>query len=113
MVRQFCRDAHRKGGAQPLDARGVAFAVVNHLFFRGNAKTWSSRDIMLRLAVTSVWAPTRSHNSSNVTSGCCFTSARMTAAHAFKARCRPPANGKAATLPVSRQRFTHLSRSTR
>lgn len=41
--------------------------------------------------------------------GLALAEARMMVVHPFKVRRRPPANGKAATLPVWRQRFTHLS----
>src|SRR6266852_7078987 len=95
---------------QALHARRLPLAVVERLFFRGSPKTCNVRHIMLGLAATPWASTTRSHSSANVTSDCCLTAARMKASQAWSVRPGPRPGGKAAQLPVSRQRYHHFSR---
>jgi hypothetical protein len=83
---------------------------VERLFFRGKSKICSSRHIMLWLTRKPFASWTRSHNSANVTSGCFLTSARMILSAAWSFRLGPEWTGKAAQLPVSRQRYHHFSK---
>ena len=94
---------------QGFYSRRLALAVVERLFLTGSFKICNSRHIMLGLT-RKLWASwTRSHNSTSVTSGRFFTSARMSLSADCRVRLGPWAAGKAAQLPVSRQRYHHFS----
>jgi hypothetical protein len=96
-------------GPQLFHPRGFPLAIGKRLFFRGKFKIFNSRLIMLGLAVR-VWrACTRSHNSSNVASGCFLRAPRMTFSHTSRVRGGPPVAGQAAQLPVVWYRAHHLS----
>lgn len=87
----------------------LALTVVERLFFSGKSRICSSRHIMLWLTRKPFASWTRSHNSANVTSACFLTSARMILLAACSFRLGPELVGKAAQLPVSRQRYHHFS----
>ena len=87
----------------------LALAVVERLFFRGKFKSCSSRHIMLELTTQPLASLTRSHNSLSVASGRFLTSARIKLSAACRVRSGPWLRGKAAQLPVSRQRYHHFS----
>src|SRR6266508_4168389 len=89
--------------------RRLALAIVERLFFRGKFKIFSSRHIMLGLTVKPSASLTRSHNSLSVASGRFLTSARIKLSATCRVRSGPWRSGKAAQLPVSRQRYHHFS----
>ena len=95
--------------SEASDAGRVPLAIVERLFFRGRCNCCNSRHIVLGLTSTSAILATRAHSSRRVRSGCCLTSARMTAAQSCSARVGPCAGGSGVVLPVSRFRRNHFS----
>jgi hypothetical protein len=95
--------------SQGFYPRRILLAVMKRLFFSGKFKRCNSRHIMLGLACTPLTSLTRSHNSTKVASGRFLTSARMKLSAVCKVRWGPWAAGKAAQLPVFRQRDHHFS----
>jgi len=94
---------------QGFYTRRLALAVVERLFFSGKFNICNSRHIMLGLTCKPLASATRSHNSAKVTSGRFLTSLRIKLSAACRVRLGPGADGKAAQLPVSRQRYHHFS----
>src|SRR5512139_226810 len=107
---QILHELHLVVLPQGFYPRRLALAVMERLFLRGNFNSFSSRHIMLRLATKPVAFWTRSHNSSSVRSGCFLSSSRRNFSAACSVRWGPEAGGKAAQLPVSRQRYHHFSK---
>ena len=90
--------------------RGVfTLAVVERLFSVARFNICNSRHIMLGLATKPLASWTRSHNSTSVASGRFWISTRRKLSAACRVRSGPWAGGKAAQLPVSRQRYHHFS----
>src|SRR6266508_3225134 len=109
---QVAQGVHKSGLEvlpQGFYTRPIALSVVERLFFSGNFNSFNSRHIMLGLTTKPLASLTRSHNSVRVASGRFLTSARMRLSAACRVRSGPWARGKAAQLPVSRQRYHHFS----
>src|SRR5512134_178261 len=106
---QGFHESHLEVLAQGFYPRRLALAIVERLFLRGKFNIFNSRHIMLGLATKPLASSTRSHNSLSVASGRFLTSARIKLSAACKVRSGPWVSGKAAQLPVSRQRYHHFS----
>src|SRR5262249_59294855 len=86
-----------------LDPCGLTLSRVEGFFCRGKPSRYKRRHMVGTLTRSPRWACSRSHNSSNVASGCCWTKPRTNARVAVsQAGGRPPPRGGAPPGPPGR-----------